>query len=179
MLGGEEMHSVDRFPSRQSIFKRTHLVSLSSRHNLPRRQIGQARYPRSQLDTGLRLTRRVNNRTTAETQSYDWKSTLIGTTITRPSNLTTHSNRLQSDVLIGVKKRLYSYNTGMDKTSLVHQLWEFICEGLCLGVHVTSNVITYHCSACRRRGTIERRLTLLRNTWLDCYLNIVVPLEYL
>ena len=60
----------------------------------------------------------------------------------------------------------------------VHQLWEFICEGLCPGVHVTSDVITYHCSACRRRGTIERRLTLLRNNWRDCYLNIVVPLEY-
>ena len=53
--------------------------------------------------------------------------------------------------------------TGMDKTSLGHQLWEFICEGLCPGVHVTSDGITYHCSACRRRGTIERRLMLLRN----------------
>ena len=29
--------------------------------------------------------------------------------------------------------------TGMDKTSLGHQLWEFICEGLCPGVHVTSD----------------------------------------
>ena len=26
-----------------------------------------------------------------------------------------------------------------------HQLWQFICEGLCLGVHVTSDVIMYHC----------------------------------
>ena len=33
-----------------------------------------------------------------------------------------------------------------------------------MGVHVTSDVVTHHCSACRRRGTIERRLTLLRNT---------------
>ena len=69
--------------------------------------------------------------------------------------------------------------TGMDITCLhtssgslywnghnlfAHQLYQFICEGLCPGVHVTSDVITYHCSVCRRRGTIERRLTLLRNT---------------
>ena len=32
-------------------------------------------------------------------------------------------------------------------------------------------------TACRRRGKIERRLTLLRNTWRDCYLNTVVPLD--
>ena len=37
------------------------------------------------------------------------------------------------------------------------QLWEFMCEGFRPHVNVTSNVITYHCSACRRRGTIERR----------------------
>ena len=43
-------------------------------------------------------------------------------------------------------------------------------------VHVTSKVFMYHCSAFRRRGTIERRLTLLRNKGRDCYLNIVVPL---
>ena len=37
-------------------------------------------------------------------------------------------------------------------------------------------VVTYHCSAWLRtivrRGTIERRLTLLRNITSDCYLNI-------
>ena len=48
-------------------------------------------------------------------------------------------------------------------------------------VHVTSNVITYNCyltstyvlRTIGRRGTIESRLTLLRNITSDCYLNIV------
>ena len=42
--------------------------------------------------------------------------------------------------------RIFFFFTGMDITCL-HQLWEFMCEGLCPGVHVTSDVITYHCSA--------------------------------
>ena len=54
-------------------------------------------------------------------------------------------------------------------------------DSLCPDVHVTSNVITYHCywtstyvlRTIVRRGTIERRLTLLRNITSDCYLNIV------
>ena len=55
--------------------------------------------------------------------------------------------------------------TRMDKTSLDTSSGSlFVIHSLCMGVHVTSDVITYHCSACRRRGTIERRLTLLRNT---------------
>ena len=40
----------------------------------------------------------------------------------------------------------------------------FVRDSLCPGVHVMSDVIAYHCSACRRRGTIEGRLTSLRNT---------------
>ena len=72
--------------------------------------------------------------------------------------LTLHVNCVLTSILF----------TGMDKTNLGYQLWEIICEGLTHSltpdVHVTSNVITYRCSACRRRGTIERRLTLLRNT---------------
>ena len=73
----------------------------------------------------------------------------------------------------------YCYYTGMDtKTSLHTSSGSlFVRDSLTHCVHVTSNVITYHCSASRRRGTIERRLTLLRNTWRDCYLNTVVPLE--
>ena len=51
--------------------------------------------------------------------------------------------------------------TGMDKTSLDTSSGSLFVTH---SVHVTSKVITYHCSACRRRGTIERRLTLLRNT---------------
>ena len=67
------------------------------------------------------------------------------------------------DVIFVSKVAIHTRYTGMDRTRFGHQLWEFICEGLTHSVHVTSNVITYHCSACRRRGTIERRLTLLRN----------------
>ena len=51
--------------------------------------------------------------------------------------------------------------TGMDKTSLYTSSGSLFVRD---SVHVTSNVITYHCSAGRRRGTIDRRLTLLRNT---------------
>ena len=53
--------------------------------------------------------------------------------------------------------------TGMDKTSLAPAMRVYLLgsRGLRMyhGVHVTSNVITYPCSAGRRRGTIERRLT--------------------
>ena len=53
-----------------------------------------------------------------------------------------------------------------EEVSIILFYWngqKLVCT-LCLGVHVTSDVITYHFSACRRRGTIERRLTLLRKT---------------
>ena len=53
------------------------------------------------------------------------------------------------------------YYTGMAKTSLDSSSGSLFVRD---SVHVTSDVITYHCSACRRRGTIERRLTVLRNT---------------
>ena len=42
----------------------------------------------------------------------------------------------------------YTYsNTGMDITCLYTSFYGFICDG----IHVTSDVITYHCSACKRR----------------------------
>ena len=57
----------------------------------------------------------------------------------------------------------------------------FVRYSLHPDVHVTSNVITYNCYLTStyvlrtivRRGTIESRLTLLRNITSDCYLNIV------
>ena len=56
-------------------------------------------------------------------------------------------------------------NTGMDKTSLDTSSGSlFVILSGCPR-HVERNYVgPYHCSACRRRGTIERRLTLLRNT---------------
>ena len=65
--------------------------------------------------------------------------------------------------------------TGMDNTSLDTSSGSLFVR-MSQDVHVTSNVITYHCSAWLRTivrlGTIERRLTLLRNITSDCYLNI-------
>ena len=52
-------------------------------------------------------------------------------------------DRLVERFIVGLQYITIQYNTlytGMDKTSLVHQLWEFICEGLCPR-HVERNYV--------------------------------------
>ena len=65
--------------------------------------------------------------------------------------------------------------TGMDKTCLYTSSWGlFVSPDVGMSTHVERNNYVPLFGV----DPIECRLTLLRNTWRDCYLNIVVPLEY-
>ena len=75
------------------------------------------------------------------------------------------------------RTKLSNY-TGIDITCLYTSSWEFICDSITHSEcprHVERNNYVPLFGV----DPIECRLTLLRNTWRDCYLNTVVPLYYI